>query len=70
MMKVDTHHHFWNLSEVDYPWLTPVLAPIYATFAPHDLQPLIQAAGIDKTVLVQSANSYADTALDCFTQTG
>jgi L-fuconolactonase len=62
MIKVDTHHHFWNLSEVDYPWLTEALAPIYATFAPHDLQALLQAAGIDKTILVQSANSYADTA--------
>ena len=62
MIKIDTHHHFWNLSEVGYPWLTPALVPIYATFAPHDLQPLIQSACINKTVLVQSANSYADTA--------
>lgn len=61
-MKVDSHHHFWNLSEVVYPWLTPDYDPIYANFAPHDLQPLIQMASIDKTVLVQSANSYADTA--------
>jgi L-fuconolactonase len=61
-VKIDTHHHFWNLSEVDYPWLTADHGPIYKTFSPFDLMPFIQTAGIDKTVLVQSANSYADTA--------
>lgn len=62
MYKVDCHQHFWNLSEVDYPWLIPAYGPIYATFSPANLAPQIKAAGIDKTVLVQSANSYADTA--------
>jgi L-fuconolactonase len=60
-MKVDTHHHFWNLSKCDYTWLTPDYGPIYKTFAPQDLVPHLQAAGIDKTVLVQSANSTEDT---------
>jgi L-fuconolactonase len=62
MLKVDTHHHFWNLSEVAYPWLTVAAGPIYADFAPTDLLPQLQAAGIDRTVLVQSCDSYADTA--------
>lgn len=62
MPKVDTHQHFWRLDEVEYPWLIPAYGPIYDTFEPHDLAPLIKAAGIDKTVLVQSANSYEDTA--------
>jgi len=61
-MKVDTHQHFWNLSEVAYPWLIPAYGPIYGTFEPKQLGPQVKAAGIDKTVLVQSANSYEDTA--------
>ncbi|MBI1281025.1 MAG: amidohydrolase family protein [Anaerolineaceae bacterium] len=61
-MKIDTHQHFWNLSEVAYPWLIPAYGPIYATFEPKQLEPMVKAAGIDKTVLVQSANSYEDTA--------
>jgi L-fuconolactonase len=61
-MKIDTHQHFWNLSEVAYPWLAPAYGAIYDTFAPHHLDPLRRAAGIDKTVLVQSADSYEDTA--------
>ncbi len=60
-MKIDTHQHFWNLSRVEYPWLTADFGPIYRTFEPPDLEPLLREAGIDKTVLVQSANSYADT---------
>ena len=62
LMKVDSHQHFWNLSEVEYPWLAPAHGPIYATFAPADLEPQLKQAGIDRTILVQSANSYEDTA--------
>lgn len=60
-LTIDTHQHFWNLSKVEYPWLTPDYAAIYKTFAPPDLAPHLKAAGIDKTVLVQSANSAEDT---------
>lgn len=62
MLKVDTHQHYWNLSEVEYSWLVPAYGPIYATFEPKQLAPQVKAAGIDRTVLVQSANSYEDTA--------
>ena len=61
-IRVDTHQHFWKLSEVAYPWLVPAYGVIYDTFEPHQLQALIRGAGIDKTVVVQSANSHADTA--------
>jgi L-fuconolactonase len=61
-LRVDAHQHFWNRGKADYPWLTPALAPIYADFFPRDLEPLLQAAGIHQTVLVQAANSHEDTA--------
>jgi len=61
-MKIDTHLHFWKLSEVEYPWLIPAYGPIYDTFVPAQVAPQVKAAGIDKTVVVQSANSYEDTA--------
>ena len=62
MIKVDTHQHYWKLSEVEYPWLIPAYGPIYDTFTPEQLEPQLKAAGVDKTVVVQSANSYEDTA--------
>lgn len=61
MYKVDTHQHFWNLDEVAYPWLVPAYGPIYRTFTPAELEPQLKAAGVDKTVIVQSMDSYADT---------
>jgi len=61
-MKVDAHQHFWNMSKTDYPWLVPAYGPIYADFYPRDLEPQLKAAGIDQTVLVQSMNSFEDTA--------
>ncbi len=61
MLTVDTHQHFWNLDEVAYSWLAPEYGPIYRTFDPDELAPQLTAAGVDKTVIVQSANSYADT---------
>ncbi len=62
MIKVDTHQHYWKLSEVEYSWLVPEYGPIYDTFTPEQLEPQLKAAGVDKTVVVQSANSYEDTA--------
>lgn len=62
MAKIDAHQHFWNLSVAEYDWLTPEYRAIYKNFEPADLQPQLNAAEIDKTVLIQSANSYEDTA--------
>ncbi|MEV5829652.1 amidohydrolase family protein [Spirillospora sp. NPDC052242] len=60
-MIIDAHQHFWNLDRVAYPWLTPDQGPIHHTFEERDLEPHLDACGIDGTVLVQSADSYADT---------
>lgn len=61
MLKVDTHQHFWNLDEAAYSWLAPEYGPIFRTFAPDELAPQLAATGVDKTVIVQAANTYADT---------
>jgi L-fuconolactonase len=61
MVRIDAHHHFWQLARDDYGWLTPALAPIYRDFGPGDLAPLLQARGIDKTILVQAAPTFAET---------
>ena len=61
MLKVDTHQHFWNLDEVAYPWLAPALGSIYRNFEAEELAPQLAAAGVDKTVIVQAMDSYADT---------
>jgi L-fuconolactonase len=60
-MVIDAHQHFWNLETGHYPWLTEEAGPIYRTFAPEELIPQLSAAGVERTVLVQAADSYEDT---------
>ena len=60
-MIVDCHQHFWNLEKVEYPWLGPQFGPINRTFTADELEPQLVEAGVDRTVLVQSANSFEDT---------
>ena len=60
-IRVDAHHHVWQLARGDYGWLTPALAPIYRDFSLDDLRPLLREAGIGATVLVQAAPTEAET---------
>ena len=63
MTGVDAHHHVWRLERGDYGWLrpTPELVPIYRDFVLDDLRPLLTAAGVGATVLVQAAPTIAET---------
>lgn len=61
MTIIDAHQHFWDLNKVDYPWITPDLGPLNRTFIETELEPQLDEAGVDRTVLVQAANSTADT---------
>lgn len=58
---VDAHQHFWSLPRGDYGWLTPESGSIYRDFGPRDLEPLLDEAGIDRTVLVQAAPTEGET---------
>lgn len=60
-MRIDAHHHLWKLARGDYGWLTPELAPIHRDFALSDLQPHLDAVGIEGTILVQAAATEAET---------
>jgi len=60
-VRVDAHQHFWDPAAADYPWLTDELAVIRRAFGPGELAPLVAAAGIDATVLVQTRSSLDET---------
>lgn len=60
MPVIDSHHHFWDLEKFDYPWMGEG-SPLAVTFGPDQLRPLIRAAGIDYTVIVQAAQSVEET---------
>ena len=59
--RIDAHQHFWDPARGDYGWLTPDKTALYRPFGPGDLAPLLEAAGIQGTVLVQAAPTVAET---------
>jgi L-fuconolactonase len=59
--RIDAHQHFWRVERGDTRWLTRDLAPLYRDFEPADLEPHLARAGIGATVLVQAADSLAET---------
>jgi L-fuconolactonase len=71
MDRIDAHQHFWTTSRDDYGWLTPELGAIYWDFQPNDLRPLLAQTGIGRSILVQAAQSEAETfyLLDLAAQT-
>ena len=61
-MRIDAHQHFWRIDRGDYGWLSQELFPnLYRDFLPADLAPLIGKGGIDRTILIQAAESIAET---------
>ncbi len=61
---VDAHHHFWDRSMrgYDHGWLEdPGHEKICRNFLPADLQPLIEQAGVDRTVFVQTQHNVEET---------
>lgn len=60
-MRIDGHQHFWTTLRSDYGWLTPSLESLYRDYSPDDLQPYLEQAGIDQTILVQAAASVEET---------
>ncbi|MGW5124887.1 amidohydrolase family protein [Streptomyces sp. NPDC004069] len=61
-MTVDAHHHVWDLSVRDQGWIAgPRLRPIRRNFALDDLEPLAEAAGVARTVLVQTVTVPEET---------
>jgi L-fuconolactonase len=61
-VTVDAHHHVWDLSVRDQDWITgPALAPLRRNFTLDDLRPEAHAAGVDRTVLVQTVTVPEET---------
>lgn len=61
-MRIDSHHHIWDLSVRDQEWITgEVMQPIRRNFLVSDLRDAIAGSRIDKTILVQTVTDYAET---------
>ncbi|MFH8769576.1 MULTISPECIES: amidohydrolase family protein [unclassified Streptomyces] len=61
-MTVDAHHHVWDLSVRDQDWIQgPGLQPLRRNFTLADLETEALAAGVDRTVLVQTITVPEET---------
>lgn len=61
-MRIDAHQHFWSIKRPnDYGFLVPAAGVLYNEYGPEDLKPVLDAAGIDYTVLVQAAETEDET---------
>ncbi|MCD9879251.1 amidohydrolase family protein [Streptomyces guryensis] len=59
-MTVDAHHHVWDLSVRDQDWI-PEPSPLRRNFTVADLTREAHAAGVDRTVLVQTITVPEET---------
>ncbi|MFO1349802.1 MAG: amidohydrolase family protein [Gammaproteobacteria bacterium] len=58
---IDSHIHFWRLARGDYTWMRPEMAILLQDHLPEDLSPQLRQAGVDKIVVVQAAETLAET---------
>jgi L-fuconolactonase len=61
MMRIDSHQHFWQYNTTDYVWMSDEHDQLRRDFLPSDLQPLLEAAGIDGTLAVQARQLTQET---------
>jgi L-fuconolactonase len=61
-VRIDAHHHVWDLAVRDQPWLAgDPMAPIRRSFGIDDLAPGAAAAGITATIVVQTVADVTET---------
>ena len=61
-MKIDSHHHIWDLNVRDQDWMVgDLFAPIRRNFSLADLREAAKNCGIDKVVTVQTVTNYSET---------
>jgi len=64
MLKIDSHHHLWDLTLTPQPWIQGKnMSVINKSFSIQDLETTIANTGISKTVLVQTVPNYLETPL-------
>lgn len=65
MTLVDAHHHLWDPARRDYPWMAGPAEPLRRRYDLADLRAETTAAGVERTVLVQTVSDLGETAEFC-----
>ncbi|MBM1220876.1 amidohydrolase family protein [Ponticoccus sp. SC2-23] len=60
-MKIDAHHHLWQPARGDYDWMPMDNEILARPYFPPDYLAVAEAAGIERSVIVQAAATTAET---------
>lgn len=60
-IKIDAHHHIWNPSRGDYPWMDSAPEILQSTFGPSEFTKETKGSGISKSIMVQAAPTLAES---------
>lgn len=66
-MRIDSHQHFWDISQFSYPWMPPPpeagqpASILRRNYLPEDLKPILDAHHFDGCVAVQAAGQMEET---------
>lgn len=62
-MIVDAHQHFWQIDQGIYDWIDDDISGIKRDYQPEHLAPYLNHLNIDKTILVQAAETLKENEL-------
>lgn len=60
-LKIDSHVHFIDYNETDYPWIGDHMQCLRTHFGPNDLKPLLEAIEFNGVVAVQARQTLQET---------
>jgi L-fuconolactonase len=60
-VRVDAHQHFWRYDPMQYGWIGDRMDVLRRDYMPEQLEPLLQAAGVDGTIAVQARQTLEET---------
>ncbi|TPM36091.1 amidohydrolase family protein [Mesorhizobium sp. B2-3-4] len=60
-MIIDAHHHLWQPARGDYHWMRGATDILLRDYMPRDMAPLLERFGVTRTIVVQAAQTRAET---------
>ena len=58
---IDTHHHLWDTTNTEYPWMTEELDAIRGRFDTDDFIAVTKPEGVTGSILVQTRSSFEES---------
>jgi L-fuconolactonase len=59
--RIDSHHHLWRYNAVEFDWIDDSMSCLRRDYLPRDLEDVLQADGIDGSIVVQARQSLEET---------